>query len=163
MVVRLKANECYQELLRYLSSYINLLNQQASLVGSRPLAGSKTLAPDSELSPVLDLVPMLAVIVIVLVFVQTFAIILGFAEQSFSIVWLIFRLDVRLRSASPSRRSRLFIHSAFVVRSFLALINKCSRSVVRSFLVYCLACRSIVLSLSFGLSLDRSRSIGSFA
>ena len=26
LVVRLKANECYQELLRYLSSYINLLN-----------------------------------------------------------------------------------------------------------------------------------------
>ena len=26
LVVRLKANKCYQELLRYLSSYINLLN-----------------------------------------------------------------------------------------------------------------------------------------
>ena len=72
---------------------------------------------------------MVEVIVIVLVFGHLFAIILGFAEQSFSIVWLSVRLDVRSRLASPSRRSQLLIHLAFG--------------------------GLIVLGLSFGLSLDR--------
>ena len=56
LVVRLKANKCYQELLCYLFSYINLLNQQTSLVDSRLLAGFRPLAPDLELSPVSNLV-----------------------------------------------------------------------------------------------------------
>ena len=68
LVVRLKANKCYQKLLCYLSSYINLLNLlnlKASAVGSWPLAGSRPLAPDPDLRP-------LAVLVLVLVFGQLF-------------------------------------------------------------------------------------------
>ena len=58
LVIRLKANKCYQELLCYLSSYINLLNLlnlKASAVGSWPLAGSRPLAPDPDLWPTLNL------------------------------------------------------------------------------------------------------------
>ena len=50
VVVRLKANKYYQELLCFLSSYINLLNL-LNLQGlrGRPLAGSRPLAPDPDL------------------------------------------------------------------------------------------------------------------
>ena len=68
MVVKLKANEYYPELLSSLSSYINLLNLlnlKASAVGSWPLAGSRPLVPDSDLRP-------LAVLVLVLAFGQSF-------------------------------------------------------------------------------------------
>ena len=63
LIVRLKVNKYYPELLIFLSSYINLLNLlnlKASAVGSWPLAGSRPLAPDPDLRPLAILVLVLA-------------------------------------------------------------------------------------------------------
>ena len=52
LVVRLKANKCYQKLFSFLSFYINLLNSfnlRASAVSAWPLPGSKPLAPNLNL------------------------------------------------------------------------------------------------------------------
>ena len=74
VVVKLKANKCYQELLYSLSSYINLLNLLnlqgfGSVLGSWPLAGFRPLAPDPDLWPTPTLK---GVLVLVLVFDQSF-------------------------------------------------------------------------------------------
>ena len=69
---------------------------------------------------------MVEVIVIVLVFGHLFTIILGFAKQLFSIVWLGVWLDVQLHLASPSRYSQLLIHLPFgfsIVLSFGLLVE----------------------------------------
>ena len=65
LVVKLKANKYYPELLSFLSSYVNLQDLKASPVGSWPLAGSKPLAPDPDLRP-------LAILVLVFAFGQLF-------------------------------------------------------------------------------------------
>ena len=52
LVVRLKANKCYQKLLNSLSFYINFLNflnLKAFVVGSCPLAGSRPLVSNPDL------------------------------------------------------------------------------------------------------------------
>ena len=64
LVITLKANKYYLELLSSLTSYINLLNflnLKASAVGFWPLAGSIPLAPDPNLR-------LLAVLVLVFAF-----------------------------------------------------------------------------------------------
>ena len=55
LIVRLKANKCYQEWLCYLSFYIDFLNIRLCS-WLEPLAGSRSLAPDPVLTPVPDLI-----------------------------------------------------------------------------------------------------------
>ena len=54
LVVRLKANKYYEELLYYLSSHIHLLNHQAFLINCRLLAGSRLPAFNSEFLQISD-------------------------------------------------------------------------------------------------------------
>ena len=56
---------------------------------------------------------MIEVIVIIFIFDHLFAIILGFAKQSVSMVQLSVWLDLQLYLASPSRWSQLLIHLTF--------------------------------------------------
>ena len=124
LVVRLKANKYYHGLLCYLSSYINLLNIR--LCGRLQVPGQfQTFSPWSKTYTGSRPHPMLLVIVIVCMFIQTFAIILGFAKQLFSIVWLIFWLDVQLHLASPSHWSWLFIYLIFVFCLITILARPC--------------------------------------
>ena len=48
LMVRLKTNKYYQELLYYLSSYINFLNIRFFAIGSRLLAVFRPLTPDPD-------------------------------------------------------------------------------------------------------------------
>ena len=161
LVVKLKANKCYQRLLCYLSSYINLLNIR--LCGRLQAPGRfQTFSPWSRTLADFGPCLILEVIVIVLVFVWSIGrhhswlcrtivldrsvdclvkrpIAFGLTEPSVSIVRsLIFDLWS-------------FDHSWPIIRpiaqSFAVSPNRCPWSVAQLLLVYRLACCSIVFGL----------------
>ena len=154
LVVRLKANKYYPELLNFLSSYINLLNLlnlKASAVDSWPLAGSKPLALDLDLKP-------LAILVFVLAFGQSFfskvchnPTALRWLARPWSLDWLFATSFVRdsgplrnrsqLSSASPrsclsgllSNRAQLCITILDCPWLYQAVVCQVCRAIMRDF------------------------------
>ena len=161
LVVRLKANKCYQGFLCYLSSYINLLNIR--LCGRLQTPGRfQTFSPWSRTPADSGPCSILEVIVIVLVFVRSIGghhsrlyrtivldrlvdclvrrpIAFGLTEPS---VLIVCSLIFDLRSFNCSRPIVRPIAWSFAVSP-----NRCPWSVAQLLLAYRSACRSIVLGL----------------
>ena len=137
LVVKLKANKYYQELLCFLSSYINLLNllNLQGLRGRLQAPGRFQTSSSWSRSQTSDL-----------------------WQYSYSFSYLVNRSLVRFVATWPLSDELLAL-----LRSDRARISRSSsvaRSVNGSWLsIYSAFGCSIVLGLSFGLSLDYSRSI----
>ena len=166
LVIRLKANKYYPELLSSLSSYINLLNFlnfKASAVSFWLLIGSKPLAPDPNLRP-------LAVLVLVLAFGQLFLgkvcrdpTALGWVARPWSLDRLFATLFVydsghsrnRSQFSSTLPRSRLSGLPSNHAQFFITILD----CLWLYQAVFCWVCRAIMrdFSRSVGRWFDQSR------